>query len=85
MKLTRLLLTTLLLLSGGTFINAQETKCTLKINQAPELRGFRLGMTWEQVKNRAPRIELGTQDEFGHSKATLYKRSLKEGEEESFQ
>jgi len=69
MKLTRLLLTTLLLLSGATFINAQENKCTLKINQAPELRGFRLGMTVEQVKSRFPFIRVIDSGEFAFYKS----------------
>jgi hypothetical protein len=52
------------LLSGATFINAQETKCALKINQAPELRGFRLGMTTEQVKSRFPFVRVRESGEF---------------------
>lgn len=64
MRFTRLLLATLFLLSGATFINAQENKCTLKTNQAPELRGFRLGMTVEQVKTRFPFVRIIDSGEF---------------------
>ncbi len=74
MKLTRLLLTTLLLLSGATFINAQENKCTLKINQAPELRGFRLDMTAEQVKSRFPFIKVRSSEEFDFYKTGYISR-----------
>ena len=67
MNLARFLLTTLFVLSGTAFINAQENKCTLKIEQAPELRGFRLGMTVEQVKARVPSIQVQLSGRFGSS------------------
>lgn len=84
MRFTRLLLTTLFLLSGATFINAQENKCALKNNQAPELRGFRLGMTTEQVKARVPLVSLQPPDEFGLSKAYVSGSELKEGSKADF-
>jgi hypothetical protein len=52
---------------------AQQT-CTLKPEQlpaAPELYGFRLGITTEQAKARTPLIRLGRTDEFGVSKTSI--------------
>lgn len=78
MSITRKFLTTLFLLSGATFVNAQENKCTLKINQAPELRGFRLGMTAEQVKARFPFVRVSEHREFDFLKtANIYGENLK--------
>jgi hypothetical protein len=49
---------------------AQAQVCTLTVEQAPELRGFRLGMTAEQLKARVPGIQV-SQREFGVSNAVL--------------
>ncbi|MDQ3685824.1 MAG: hypothetical protein M3430_09510 [Acidobacteriota bacterium] len=79
MSFRRLLLTTLLLLSGATFINAQENKCTLKINQAPELRGFRLGMTLEQTKGQFPFVRVQVSNKFDfHKQGWVTADDLKE-------
>jgi hypothetical protein len=54
--------------------SAQLPTCSLKADQltnAAELRGFRLGMTYEQVKTRVPQIQLGPADQFGVAKTTL--------------
>ncbi|MBA3714814.1 MAG: hypothetical protein H0W76_20540 [Pyrinomonadaceae bacterium] len=78
MNLTRLLLITLFVLSGTAFINAQENKCTLKIEQAPELRGFRLGMTWDQVKAYVPGVEVSFRSEFDfYQETTISNLKLK--------
>jgi hypothetical protein len=53
---------------------AQDNKCALKLAQlpdAPELFGFRIGMTTLQVKARVPRIAFGKVNEFGVSKTTI--------------
>jgi hypothetical protein len=54
---------------------AQETsKCALKVAQiteAQELRGFRLGMTVQQVKARLPNLVLGPTDAFGLMKTSF--------------
>lgn len=42
-----------------------ETKCTLNLSQAPELRGIRLGMTSEELKKRFPSIIIPKNDENG--------------------
>jgi hypothetical protein len=68
------LLCTLILCSAFTAA-AQETKCTLKIAQlavAPELHGFRLGMTMEQFRARVPKLALRPADEFGTTAINIY-------------
>ena len=57
---------------GGAHIAAAQ--CTLKSEQlpdAPELHGFRLGMTPEQAKARVPLIQFGRADEIGIIKTSI--------------
>ena len=64
----------LLLLTLAPTIFGQELVCKAKLAdlpQAPELRGFRLGMTPEQVKARVPQVVFGRKDELGESKTSL--------------
>ena len=52
----------------------QESRCSLnlaQLPQAPELRGFRLGMTIEQVKSRIPQVQLPPSNEFGFTQTTV--------------
>ena len=54
-------------------IAAQNT-CTAKLadlRQPEELRGFRLGMTTEQVKARVPQVVFGKKDDLGISKTSF--------------
>ena len=49
-------------------------QCTKKMNElpaAPELLGFRLGMTKEQIKARIPQTKFGGTDHFGVAKTTI--------------
>jgi hypothetical protein len=51
-----------------------RAQCTLKSEQlpdAPELHGFRLGMTPEQAKARVPLIQFGRADEIGVIKTSI--------------
>jgi hypothetical protein len=53
---------------------AQTPPCTTRIDQLPkvaELRGFHLGMTYEQVKARVPQIQFGPADQFGVAKTSI--------------
>jgi hypothetical protein len=55
-------------------VSAQQSTCSLKIDQladGPELRGFHLGMTYEQVKARVPPIQFGPVDQFGVAKTSI--------------
>lgn len=63
----------IVLLSAKT-LSAQPTPCAVKIDQLPnvaELRGFHLGMTFEQVKARVPQIQFGPADQFGLTKTSI--------------
>ena len=51
-----------------------SAQCTKKISElpaAPELSGFQLGMTKEQIKLRIPQAKFGKADHFGVSKTTI--------------
>lgn len=53
---------------------AQGNQCTMTLAdlpQPPDLLGFRLGMTTEQVKLRIPQVVFGRADEFGVSKTSI--------------
>jgi hypothetical protein len=54
--------------------SAQPGTCTLKIDQLPEsaeLRGFRVGMTFDQAKAHVPQITRARRDEFGVAKISI--------------
>jgi len=67
----RPILFTLLLLLLAQSVSAQCTKKMSELPAAPELLGFRLGMTKEQVKARVPQTKFGRTDDFGVSKTTI--------------
>ena len=67
MNLVRTLLVAIFGLCGAATVAAQPPQppaCPLKLENAPELRGFRLGMPLSQVKARFPEVEVKTA-EFG--------------------
>src|SRR5262245_11013786 len=52
----------------------QTRQCSLSFTDlppAPELLGFKLGMSKEQVKVRVPQVVFGKEDDFGVSKTTI--------------
>ena len=54
--------------------NASAQQCSLKADQmanASELRGFHLGMTFDEVKARVPQVRFGDADEFGVTKTSI--------------
>ena len=67
----RPILFTLLLLLLSQSLSAQCSKKMSELPAAPELLGFRLGMTKEQVKTRVPQTKFGHTDDFGVSKTTI--------------
>jgi len=72
MQLVRL--ASLLILLCASLAPAQERQCTLKLAQlpeAPELFGFRMGMTKDQVKARIPQVVFGKTNSFGVSKTSI--------------
>lgn len=55
-------------------VQTASAQCTKKISElpaAPELSGFQLGMTKEQIKLRVPQTKFGKADHFGVSKTTI--------------
>ena len=67
----RALLFPLLLLLFAQTALAQCTKKISELPAAPELSGFQLGMTKEQIKQRVPQTKFGKTDAFGVSKTTI--------------
>ena len=61
----------LLLLVLAQSASAQCTKKISELPAAPELSGFQLGMTKEQIKLRVPQTKFGKADHFGVSKTTI--------------
>jgi hypothetical protein len=67
-------LAALLILLGALNVFAQDNQCTVKLSDlpdAPELFGFRMGMTTQQVKARIPQVAFGRVNEFGVSKTSI--------------
>ena len=63
-----------IILAGSIVASAQRPACALKLDQlpdAPELRGFRLGMTYDEVRKRVPQIQFGPSDQFGVAKLSI--------------
>lgn len=61
-------------LAAANLVAAQETICKAKLADlptAPELSGFHLGMTPDQVKARIPQVKFGHVNEFGVSKTSI--------------
>ena len=67
----RTLLFPLLLLVLAQSASAQCTKKLSELPAAPELLGFRLGMTKEQIKAHVPQTAFAKADHFGVSKTTI--------------
>jgi hypothetical protein len=62
------------LISAG-HVSAQDNRCKSKLNDLPaaaELKGFRLGMTMDQVKARVPQVAFGPTDPLGMSKTSIH-------------
>src|SRR5262245_29716290 len=64
-------LSVIILLAFAGMASAQCTKKIDEIPAAPELLGFKLGMTKEQIKAHVPQTEFGKTDDFGVSKTTI--------------
>jgi len=67
----RRILLSLLLFPLVQSTSAQCTKKAAELPQAPELLGFQLGMTKEQIKARVPQTVFGRADPFGVIKTTI--------------
>ena len=67
----RTILFSLLLLLLPQSVPAQCTRKMSELPAAPELLGFRLGMTKEQIKAQVPQARFGHADHFGVAKTTI--------------
>ena len=68
------LLILLVLITTVTTVSAQQPTCSLRIDQlpeSPELRGFHLGMSHDQVTARVPQIKFSRPDRFGIAKTSI--------------
>jgi hypothetical protein len=74
-NLKQFLLAITLTLACACAALGQEARCSLKLSDlplAPELRGFRIGMTTEQVKARLPKLQLRHADDFGFTSLNIF-------------
>ena len=69
--MSRTLLFPLLLLLWAQTASAQCTKKLSELPAAPELVGFRLGMTKDEIKTHVPQTAFGKADHFGVTKTTI--------------
>ena len=67
----RLILLPLLLLLLAQSVSAQCTRKISDLPAAPELLGFHLGMTKDQIKAKVPQSVFGRPDHFGVTKTTI--------------
>lgn len=61
----------LVLLATALSVSAQCTQKIATLPAAPELYGFRLGMTRDQIKELVPQTQFGKTDHFGVAKTTI--------------
>ncbi|HKO99598.1 MAG TPA: hypothetical protein VJU86_21650 [Pyrinomonadaceae bacterium] len=64
----------LVLILAAHVASAQSTQCPLKLSDlpgVPELMGFRMGMSKDEVKDRVPQVVFGKTDDFGVSKTSI--------------
>ncbi len=59
-------------------IKAQDQKCALTVEQAPELRGFKLGMEFGKVKELFPGKRYWSEGEFGLRQLRFFDYELPE-------
>jgi len=74
MALKKLTLILALLITCSLPLSAQE-KCSLKLSELPtlpELRGFQLGMTIDEVRARLPKVQIRRADEFGFTSFNIF-------------
>lgn len=76
LKNQHLYLAVVFVCTSAVFTTAQE--CSLKPEQAPVIRGFRLGMTTEEVREKVTGVGgLDKADELGMAETTIYPFQLK--------
>jgi hypothetical protein len=71
LRLAYAALAVVLMFGYGVVACGQCTKKIAEIPAAPELLGFRLGMTKDEIKLHVPQTQFGRTDDFGVSKTTI--------------
>ena len=71
LRLSNVALAVALMLGIASIAAGQCTRKIAEIPAAPELLGFRLGMTKEEIKTHVPQTQFGHTDDFGVSKTTI--------------
>ena len=71
LRLSYAALAVALMLGLASVAAGQCTRKIAEIPAAPELLGFRLGMTKEEIKTHVPQTQFGHTDDFGVSKTTI--------------
>ncbi|MFN2516758.1 MAG: hypothetical protein ABR556_11160 [Pyrinomonadaceae bacterium] len=56
-----------------------STKCEIDLDQAPEVRGFRLGMTLDSIRSRFPDLPDVTPDKLGSTRIVIENTAMNEG------
>ena len=69
-------LTLLLIIPGES---GCSNKCELDLDHAPEVRGFRLGMTLDSIRSRFPDLPDVTPDKLGSTKIVFENAAMNEG------
>lgn len=75
MHLKNLHFALVLIIVSAAAISAQAPRCTVKHSDLPaieELRGFRLGMTIDQVVSRLPKSAIKPADHFGFTSVNIF-------------
>src|SRR5689334_21200840 len=73
-NIKKLVLVALAALYLSAFASGQSATCSAKLDQikdTPELFGLRLGLTYDQVKERLPLVQFGRADEIGVLRTTF--------------
>lgn len=86
MKRLAIAFASLFLLTIASFPQSKptENQCRLSLSEAPEVRGFRLGMSMEQATSRFPALET-TADEFRFADLTVvFARETKQDVHQGF-
>lgn len=71
MRASRFLFGALIAVAWAASAQAQGGVCTLKVSEAPEIRGLRLGMSPAQLSARYPRLPAIRTDEYGQAHIIL--------------
>lgn len=76
MKFSSLFLFLAFVFSFSVSASAQDSECTLKLADSPTVRGFKLGMSQDEILKRFDGLLLPTANEFGVSRTRILKSDV---------